>query len=330
MRMTETSFEERDYTIKSVRKWGASSSDAVLDATCTIYRVPNVDGLIGYRVEKGCAVVYGDPVCPFENLSVLAEAFYVFCKEQGYNIIYLAATQKFANWAVEHHCQTALEFGEELSLDPQKIHPAEGPKGSLIRRKVRQARDDKTLVQEYTTPNTDFEKRLEEAANTWLKFRKGPQAYISHVRLFDDRFGKRWFYATKEGAIVGLIVLNRMESEQGWHVNHLMLTPDATHGTSELLVLSVIEVLRQENCRFVSFGPVPSDQMGKIVGLGRFSEFFVRTTFKLIVKLSHLNGKKMFWSKFQPSFEPSYILLCHDRVGIKEVLSVLKALNFSF
>lgn len=315
--------------VEQVRKWGGSTSDAVLDPACTIFQVPGLQGLIGYRFASNCAFVFGDPLCPEQTRSQLVEAFHAFCKTRRKKVVYVIASEEFTRWSLGTFCKGAIQFGEELFLDPHK-NPREGPKGSLARRKVRHALNEGVTVHEYSETNAHLQEPLQNLAEEWLNRRKGPQVYISHVRLFDDRFGKRWFYAICKNTIVGIVTLNQLQSKQGWLLNHLMLASDAPNGTSEFLVITAIDTLAKEGCSFVTFGAVPCLLPKKIEGFGLFHTWMARMAFKMGHIFFRLEGKQKFWEKFQPQGEPRYLLFSHPYVGPKELFGLMKALNISF
>ena len=50
-------------TVELVDRYGGSVSHAALNPLFSIFRAPAIDGLIGFRVVRGGAVVQGDPVC---------------------------------------------------------------------------------------------------------------------------------------------------------------------------------------------------------------------------------------------------------------------------
>lgn len=326
---TEKLEDERQLLIQRVRRWGGSSSDAILDPVCKIFTSPTIEGLIGYRVELNCVVVFGDPICAPIDRQLLVQAFHDYYKE-SHNIIYVMASEEFSKWGIEHGCRALIEFGQELIMDPHADPRArQGTHASLVRRKVRHALRAGVQVKEYV----GFDKKLEEAITqvgiSWLQSRRGPQVYISHVRLFADRFGKRWFYAQQGDHIVGVLLLNQLQAQQGWLLNHLMITPDAQHGTPELLVVTALETLQQESCHFVTFGSSPAKQLGQVVGLSKSSAWLSRQGFKLANKLFHLHGHNMFWEKFHPESKPTYLLFHQSHIGWRELLGLSRALNVS-
>lgn len=324
---------ERQSILKWVRSWGGSASDAVLDPSNRLFKAPGIEGLIGYRIESNCAVIFGDPIAPSKNFLPLTQAFKDYSKENGWsNIIYLTASEHFSRWALaEGICSALVEFGQELTINPQDDpRNKKGVHASLVRRKVKHALHENSKVLEYVDKDTALEGALEEVARRWLSSRKGPQIYTSHVRLFDDRLGKRWFYAKQGEKIVGTIVLNELQANRGWLINHLMITPDAPHGTPELLVVTALETLAQEGCHFATFGSVPAHRIGEMIGFNRYIGGIARTAFAIARKIFRIDGHRKFWEKFHPEERSSYLAFYKPQVGMNEMQALFRALNVNF
>lgn len=322
---------ERNILVEYVRRWGGPTSDAVLDPACKIFMAPGIEGLIGYRDEPGCIVAYGDPVCAFKDIPALTSAFHRYCAQIKKEIVYIATLKSFTKWALENICSTSIEFGVELTISPQNDPKKRvGPYAQLVRRKVRRAQQIGTIVQEYKGGDEALEKQFEELAISWLAARKGPQVYIAHVNLFDDRLGKRWLYATTQSKVVGIIVLNRLEEQNGWLLNKLMIANDALHGTPEMLVTSALDILREEGCKFATFGIAPSFELGEINGMGKISTFLARQIYRCAYRFLSLQGLRKFWEKYHPQGEPCYLLFSRKAVGWKELSGLMQALNIGF
>lgn len=322
--------EERRLIIERLRNWGGSASDALLDPSCKMFTIPNIDGLIGYKTELSNAIVFGDPVCAPSDIPKLTHAFHEYCTEQGLNVIYVMATELFAKWAMQNLCKALIEVGEELSIDPYCDPRAkEDVNGGLVRRKVRHAQREGVVVHEYLDEDVNLETEMETVGDAWLKSRHGPQIFISHVRLFENRFGKRWFYAEQNGKIVGVVMLNQLHAHQGWLLNHLMIKPEAPHGTPELLVVSALEAVKQEGCHFVNFGTVPARQIGEIQGFGKITTLMLRKAFDSAKWFFKLEGRKKFWEKYHPESQGSYVLFSKSGIGLSDIVAIMRALNAS-
>jgi lysylphosphatidylglycerol synthetase-like protein (DUF2156 family) len=320
--------DERRWIIESVRKWGGAASDALLDPACQIFKT--TEGLIGYKSENDCMIVLGDPVCDTSHWQPLVQAFHAYCHKLGKHAIYVSASESFSAWAMKCVCNISMEFGEELIIDPG-LDPREytGDHGSLVRRKVRHASHEGLLVDEYLVYDKKLENAMKQVGDQWLKNRKGLQIYLTHLNLFFNRLGKRWFYAHKGDQIVGVVVLNQLQKFQGWLLNHLMITLDAPHGTPESLVVKALETLSHEGCHYVTFGAIPGDKLGEIVGLNEPSKWVAQQSFKIAKGLFNLGGRKKFWEKFHPKSQRFYLLFS-QKINPKDIVGLLKALNVSF
>lgn len=323
---------DRDEIVACVRRWGYTTTDAILDPACQIFQIPGFDGLIGYRLELGYAIVFGDPVCAPEDKPFLAQAFQRYCQSQGYTVIYVIVTEDFAKWAVKHVCKMSIEFGELLSLDPHHSPMTNtGTKGSLVRRKVKRAIKEGVVVKEYLPQDTDsqLEHEIEQVGSSWLQARSGMQLHISHIRLFVDRQGKRLLYAQQGDKIVGVAVLNQLKSRSGWLLNRIMVTPEAPVGTHELLVISALDLLNEEGCRFMSCGSIPAERFGEVEGVNRVVAWAIRSIFKVLKKPLRLEGHGMFWGKFEPRVEKSYLLFAEKRISLRMIQALMRAFNFT-
>ncbi len=318
--------------IVCVRKWGGSTADAILDPASQTFRTPEVDGLVGFRVENSCAIVFGDPVCPLEHIKELIVAFHKYCLQKNLRVIYLIVSENFARWLIENkYCQSMIEYGKELVLDPHDDpRKKEGIYASLVRRKARQASRNGVVVHEYIPHNDQVEEGIKQVGEKWLGARKGPQIHISHIHTFANRHGKRWLYAKQNEHIVGVVTLNQLENQKGWLMNHLMYTPEASNGVAELLVVSTLELLAAEDCKFVTFGAVPASQLGEMVGFGKLTSQVMKGLYSVANKIYHLDGKKKFWEKFLPGTKRAFIVFKSARLGYKELLALKRALNATF
>ncbi len=322
----EYNIEERDLIADHLKQWGHSASIVLLDPSCHIFTSPQVNGFVGYKTTRGCVISFGDPVCSQEERPLLVRAFHQFCDEQKKSIVYVDTTKQFSDWALESVCGLSVEIGQEFIVNPQQ-DPTTGGTGRILRKKMNQSSKAGVTVQEYISHDPQTELAIEKVGKEWLKARRGLQIFLSHVHLFSVRQGKRWFYAQVGDKMVGALLMNQITD--GWVVNLLMTTPDAPNGTSELLVMHVIEILRQEGASFLSFGTTPAKQLGTIHGLGKFSKWTVRKLFNLCKALFHLDGRRSYWEKFQPEGKSSFLLCSRSQIGVREIRAILRGYNVS-
>jgi lysylphosphatidylglycerol synthetase-like protein (DUF2156 family) len=311
-----------------VQRWGHPTSIALLDPSCEIFSTPDIEGIIGYRTQSNNAIVFGDPVCSLENIPKLTRAFHNYCKKIGTGIIYVASSERFVNWALPSICRSAIGFGDEIILNPL-INPLslKGKGPSLLRNKFNQSVREGITVREYKEPNISVEQSIEQVGIAWQKSRQGPQIYLHQINIFKDRSNKRWFYAEYQNGIIGVLMLNRIDAYNGWVINILMVQPEAPSYTSELLILSALDALRAEQCDYLSIGTTPAAQLGAINGLSAFSTWCARKTFNIAKRFFKLGDRQRYWKKFHPRTSPSYLLFSKPRIGISEILCIMRALN---
>lgn len=321
--------EQQDSQIERwVHQWGCSMSEAVLDCNCNFFRSSGIDGAIGYVIESDCAVVLSDPICPPEQMPELAFAFQKYCQEQSWNAIYVMATERFAKWAINNLCSILIESSEECVFDPQ-IDPTQGHKAQKLRNYFNHAQKLGLTVHEYFSVEIDseLENSLQNVADEWIRKRKGPQIHLGYLRLFKHRAYKRWFYIKHAEQFLGVAVLCKLEAKQGWLLKYLITLPEAPRGASELLMVSILEALRAENCRFLTNGILPLDHLGETQGLNAISRCLTKIAFNTVKWIFKLNQRKTFWRQFKPRTAPYYALLTNPKLGFKEIRAVLKAVK---
>lgn len=320
-----TSFLEEGVS-ELVTRFGGSASVALVDPHCKLFRHPEVEGVIGYRSAPGCAVVFGDPVCAQEDLECMTRAFH---EAQGKNsVVYVTASERFTEWALKHLCKAKMEMEEELVINPQNDPTrAQGSDAHQLRKKLNRASDAGVAVLEHCCENREREEELKGVAKEWLEERRGPQIYMAKIDLFGEKNGKRWFYAVWEKQIVGVLVLHLLE--KGWLVHMVMCKRSAPQGTSETLVVEVLKKLKEEGCTFVTLGATPKEEIGEISGLSRLSSKLARKIFSFSKRLFELDNRREYWKKYKPQSERRFLLFSRDKIGMKEILGIMRAFNVS-
>lgn len=329
--MTSCSIQSADSSIEAlIHRWGGSVSEALLEFPSHYFRLSHIDGCIGYHVECNCAIILGDPICSTAELHELTKAFHHYCAENHWNIIYAVVSASFSKWCLEEKlCHISLEVGEELIFDPQN-DPTEGPRGNRLRNKISHARRYGLKVSEYLAYNEELEHAMEQVGVTWLKAREGPQIYLANLHFFDNRNGKRWFYIKDGDEVTGMALLSHLESHQGWLIKYLVTKPNAHRGTSELLVISILETLRNEDCHFLTYGIVPCSNLGQIIGLGKVASWVSKNVYKLANRVFHLEQRQLYWHKFHPNAVPTYVLFAKPKIGLREIRAISKAFKIKY
>jgi lysylphosphatidylglycerol synthetase-like protein (DUF2156 family) len=312
-----------------VHRWGGAVSEMTLDPTCHLFQVPGIEGFIGYQVESGCLVVFGDPICAPEEMPALALAFYNYCRERRLDFIYIIVSERFAKWAIRNICKIMIEIGEELTFDPRE-DPKQGSRGYRLRNRIRHAKHQGLTFHEYFPIDPQLEEAMQQVGNAWLRGRRGPQIYLGRVNLFENRTDKRWFYLKRDDQVMGTALISKLESRQGWLLKSLIITPEAPRGSSELLMMSILETLRDEGCHYLTYGMVPKRHLGEIEGLNAFSAWIAQRAYKIAKWIFKLEHRRTYWLKFDPISEKSFLLFSKPNLGFQEIRAILKTLKIDY
>ena len=316
--MAETNTKEIDLFIR----YGSVASEAMFDFPCYFFRIPNCIGTIAYRIEFKCAIIFGDPLCPPNELIELTQAFHKHCQDSHLNVIYIAVSEKFARLAQEY-CHISIEVCEELIFDPQ-INP-------IFKSRRLQHRMDKAIkhgltFHEYIPVNEEIENALLEVGMKWQKSKKGPSLYLGHLNFFENYQGKRWFYAKDKENVTSMAMLSQLDAQQGWFLKFFFTLPDVFRETSEFLMISLLTTLKNENCCFLSKGMAPMDSIGEIKGLER-SSTLIKYVYKAISFIFKFKLRKQYWQRYYPQKAPAYVLFSNSKIGLNEIRALFKVLK---
>ncbi len=326
---TFATLQEEHLVLPYIQKWGRAPSIAIFDSTMKIFQAPGIDGIMGYKDEAGCVLVFGDPLCDPHNMPLLVAKFHAHFLAQKKSIMYLLASDHFKKWASEHgYIKTALSMGDEIIVNPQ-VDPLSlrGKHASSLRNIASILQKHNLQFHEYRGIDNQLEHSMEALGQSWLQERKGPQTSLMNVNIFSHRANKRFFYVKNNDNFIGALILNRLDIFNGWTINALFYAPDAPKYTSEYILLQTLAVLRAEGCNYFSFGTLPVAQLRTIEGLGRCATFLAPYCFNLTKKILKLYKRKQYWQKFAPTIVPSYLLVHKAGIGVKEILGILRAFN---
>lgn len=308
--------------IDLIIRYGSPSSEAMLDFPCYIFQIPDGIGMIAYRIEFQCAIVFGDPICPENELINISEAFLKYCNEAHLHIIYIIVSEKFAK-LLQDYFPISIEVCEELIFDPQMDISS---KSNRLKHRLNNAIKRGLTFHEYTPFDEKIEKSLLDIGMSWQKAKKEKTLHLGHLNFFETRKGKRWFYVKDGEVITSMAMLSRYDAKDGWLLKFFFTLPNVFHETSEFLMISLLDTLKHENCNFLSKGMVPIDSINKLKGF-KYGAFFIKSTYNLIGGLFKFKKHKQYWERYFPKKIPSYILFSNSRIGLREIRALIKVIN---
>lgn len=314
--------QNKTNAIKLFILYGSAASEAMFDYPCQFYQLPHLTGIIAYRIEYKCAVIFGDPLCPPSELTELTEAFHEYCHSLHLNVIYIAVTEKFARLALEY-CHILIEVCEELTFDPQ-YNPI--LKSHRLHHRMDKATKHGLTFHEYIPFDQQIENSLLDIGIQWKKAKKGPSLHLGHLNFFEHTEGKRWFYVKDGEQITSMAMLSQLDVQKGWLLKFFFTLPNAFPETSEFLMISLLTFLRKEDCHFLTKGIAPIDEIGEVKGLG-YSSPLVKYAYKTISYIFKFKKHKEYWQRYFPQKTPSYLLFSNPKIGFNEIRALLKVLR---
>lgn len=314
-------FNQLEQLALLIKRLGNPESTTLLHSPCEVFQVPQLDGVIGYYKIGNCAVAVGDPICLPKDTEVLTNAFRIYCQQHNWKTIYLLVYQEFAYWCVKNGCQTLIQVGSELSIDPTIFE-----KKQKLRWKINQSIKQGVTVKEYKEFDPALEIELKRVTQNWLKQRSGPQIHLGNLNFFRTYSEKRVFYAELRDQVVGILLLTRVDRFQGWVVSSYLAVTEAPTGTTENLMCSVVDVLAEEKCSFLCLGAVSGEKLGEVVGLSSFGKSMAEWIFKAARSFFKLDAKAKYLNKYNPSLRATFFL-CSGRLAIEELLAIKHVLN---
>lgn len=306
--------------------YGSTGSEAIFDYPFHHFQIPDCTGIILYRIDFNCALVFGDPISPPEEMAKITEAFHDFCHKSNFNIIYIIASENFAKWAMKE-CKISIGVCEELIFDP--VNNTCLASKRLLHR-VNKAIKHGLTVHEYLHPDPKIEEALKQIAEKWQQSIKGPNMYVGHLNFFETYIGKRWFYIKDGEQIIAMAMLSKLGAYEGWLLKFFMSLPNVCHSASEFLMVSMLEILKKENCRFFTKGMLPVDALHDITGLSGFSTQISRFIYKIISKIFRFKKRKEYWYRFNPQTAPSYLLFYRSHIGLNEIKALMKVFKANY
>lgn len=306
---------------KLLIRYGSAASEAMFDFPCKFFHHPECSGVIAYRDVHHCAIVIGDPICPPSETFLLAKAFEDYCEKQNLNIIYIIISEIFSKWTDLQGYKIKLEVCEELIFDLE-ADPLQA--SHRIKHRVDKATKHGLTVHEYIPTNLEIENSLKELGTKWQHSIKGPNVFLGHLNFFESYTGKRWFYVKEEKTISSMLMLSKLDAQNGWLLKFLIISPNAFHGTSEFLVCTVWELLKKENYRVLTKGMLPKKALGNIEGLTFFNKAIANFFYQIISWIFKFQKRKEYWLRYNPKERPAFLVFKNSHVGLNEIKALIQ------
>lgn len=241
-----------------LRRYGTHTASYVLtEGRARHFRVPGIEGCLGWEPRFGCRVIAGDPVCAPEVAPALLATF----RRRSWPrpVLAYAVTPALCS-AFRAAGFGAEPIGAEATFDPSRFHLGGGAR-ALLRAAVNHAVKQGVEVTELRLPVTEVSaaRELQEVSAAWLADKGGDElGFLLGEPAFDRPTDRRTFVArSPAGRIEGFLTCAPIWGRGGWYLDITRRRRDAVRGTMELLTTTALQTFGAEGATFASMGLAP-------------------------------------------------------------------------
>ena len=278
------------------------------------WTMPEVDGAIVYGEYGRVWLAAGDPLAHPDDAKRLAKGFMTAASAARRIVCFVPVTERFAREAVSLGL-SAVKIGAAPYFDLNQWHPR-GNNGKKIRAGVNQATRAGVTVEMIRSPNDQLRQETTDLSLRWLRRRRSatPFGWLLALDPFLQVELKRVFVARdSERRLVGLLAASPIPARNGWYLEDVLRQHDAPHGTSDLLVVKALELLRLEGAELATLGTAPLARDGADDISTHDHPVIERalvTASKRLTPFYNFPGIRRFKAKFAPtSWESEYALV---------------------
>ncbi|HEX7078087.1 MAG TPA: phosphatidylglycerol lysyltransferase domain-containing protein [Candidatus Eisenbacteria bacterium] len=308
---------ERARVATLLREHGDSSIGAfALDPDCDYFFSATGRAVVAYRFESNVLLVLGDPIGPEEEQASLLAAFEAFCRDHDWSFAFFQArTERLGLYRARGW--RAIHIGEDPIL-PLEQFSLEGSAMGDVRRSLNRLREAGYQVRSYFPDVNPFDgshevgglrDQIGAISAEWLRSQHGGEKGFAMGRFDTQRLRESWLAVAWDPSRLradAFVTWVPVWGRRGWALDLMRRRANAPPGCMEFLVASCAEAARARGDALLSLslsalvkaegdGAEPADRARSFLmeHLARFYDF---------------QGLFRWKSKFQPEFEPRYLV----------------------
>jgi lysylphosphatidylglycerol synthetase-like protein (DUF2156 family) len=223
------------------------------------YRDPAIDGLIAYRVAgRGHLFQLCGPIAAPEDRAALLRSFVAWAATEGRRV----TTVQVDRADLDLYARAGFvvnQLGSSFAIDLESFTLA-GTRFFKLRNKLKRAAKLGVTVRELPR-SAGKDAALDAVDAPWLRS-KG--RFVKELTfMVGERGGpggpyRRTFVAEREGQVIAYATYSPcFGARPGWLYDLTRRQPDAPPGTVELIFVTALEALRDEQCRWLHLGLTP-------------------------------------------------------------------------
>lgn len=328
----------------------------LMDSNYDVFTSPKGYGSVIYKIAQRTLVVVGDPMCSKDHIPLILEELRLFRRTRRLKLAFMGASQFLLKYA-DAQGWTSFNFGCERVINPLSNQVLDNKAGKRMLSQNRQLLNPKKgglRIKFYAPCITGIDSRLErqlgQLYGDWCstKTDKGglgnTQAFITAYDMFSDRSRTKisFLYVTDshgengdEGNVCGLAMLRQLGANCGFHIDPCIASADAPRGTTDLLMVTAMKLLRQAKISYLSLGVEPGMALAeKNVGRQddgpkkvRLTDRLAYSAYRRVTNEKAVSGKRIYNDKFHP--DPTletelYVIFPRATFPVQEALAIMK------
>ena len=292
----------------------------------SVWICPEIEGAVAYNEFGKVWLVPGDPLTSVEKLEQVSDCFLQKAREEGRVVGFMPATEQFAKQSSGLGLR-AIRIGSAPYFDLATWAPR-GDRGKKARAGVNQARRAGVSVSEVIEIDGKLIRETACLCKSWLTTRRSAIRFewLFTVDPFQHKEKKRYFTARDaNGKLVGFLAASPIPARNGWYLEDVLRSKYAPNGTTDLLVVEVLDALKRSGATLATLGTAlmategvadPDIQVSPVLSR---AAWFVATCFSFFY---NFDGVRRFKAKFAPSWwESEYVPISQNVTAPPRILS---------
>ena len=307
--------------------YNAHALVGIATGTC-LWTCPETEGAVAYKEFGKVWLVPGDPLASVEKLAKVSDSFLQKAREEGRVVGFMPATEQFATQSSGLGLR-AIKIGSAPYFDLATWAPR-GDRGKKARAGVNQARRAGVSVSEVINIDERLIRETTCLCKSWLTTRRSPIRFewLFTVDPFQHKEKKKYFTARDaNGRLVGFLAASPIPARSGWYLEDVLRSKNAPNGTTDLLVVEVLDSLKRSGAKLATLGTALMASEGVVDPGIRVSPVLSRAAWFVAGCFSifyNLDGVRRFKAKFAPSWwESEYVLISQNVTAPPRILSAL-------
>jgi phosphatidylglycerol lysyltransferase len=306
-----TDEEEFEWAKTQLDKYGTSAMDYFKTyQDKLIFRSPDVDGFISYRISGNFAVVLEAPVTAPENMKAFIKAFDKYCFESGVKSFYYRVGEESLEPFISSG-KKKIYLGQEGVVNLNTF-TLDGGNRKSIRNALKKVSEKGYQSRIYTAPVKDgLLQKIKNVSDEWLNDTEREEIVFSQG-MFDWEELKNQTIITVQNAeekiVAFLNIIPDYAAGEGTY-DLIRKTCDAPNGVIDFILVELFRHLKEIGKTSVNIGFAPLSGLDDPKNL---TERSMKFAYEKIRSFSHYKGLRDAKDKFSPVWHNKYLVYDQD------------------